>query len=186
MKKILFDRDSDCLQPLLVLIEKQKHRTLVLWALEYADYLLKIFEEKYPGEDRPRNAIEIGRAWAQGDVKMPAAKKAIHAAHNAATEITNDIVYCAVVRAIGHAVATIHVETHAIGAPIYALTAFAYANKQENTQEVVMEECDRLYKRLLYWEENIDFVREPWADFLLRGDIPNKERLLREKRGRQG
>jgi len=46
----------------------------------------------------------------------------------------------------------------------------------------VAKECDRLYERLLYWEMNVDTVKTPWAEFLLRDDVPNKERLHREKR----
>ena len=182
MRKILFSRESDCLQPLLSLIEKQKHRTLVLWALEYAEELAHKFERKYPDEHRPREAVESCRAWAQGSVKMPIAKKAIHAAHNAATEIADDIVYCSIARAIGQAVATVHVETHAIGGPVYALTALIYESDKENAQVAVAKECDRLYERLLYWEMNVDTVKTPWAEFLLRNDVPNKERLHREKR----
>ena len=182
MRKILFSRESDCLQPLLSLIEKQKHRTLVLWALEYAEELVYKFEAKYPVEHRPREAVEVCRAWSQGKVKMPIAKKAIHAAHNAATEIADDMVYCSIVRAIGQVVATVHVETHAIGGPVYALTALMYESDKENAQAVVTEECDRLYERLLYWEKNVDTVQTPWAEFLLRDGIPNKEKLHREKR----
>jgi hypothetical protein len=178
MRRILFDRDSDCLQPLLSLIKKQKHRTLVLWALEYAEELANKFETKYPKEVRPREAVNACRAWACGDVKMPFAKKAIHAAHNAATEIADDIVFCSVARAIGQAVATVHVETHAIGGPIYALTALTYEIGQDNAKSAVAQECNRLVERLLYWEKNIDAVQMPWAEFLLRDDVPNKERLL--------
>lgn len=182
MRKILFNRESDCLQPLLALIEKQKHRTLVLWALEYAAELTEKFEQKYPDESRPRKAVDICKAWSQGDLKMPIAKKAIHAAHNTATEISDDIIYCSIVRAIGQAVATVHVETHAIGGVFYALTALVYENNQEDSQEVITKECARLYERLLYWEKNIDTINMPWADFLLRDDVPNKEKLLREKK----
>ena len=107
MRRILFDRNSECLQPLLALIENQKHRTLVLWALEYAEELANKFEGKYPNEHRPREAVETCKAWAQGKVKMPVAKKTIHAAHNAATEIADDIVFCSIVRAIGQVVATV-------------------------------------------------------------------------------
>jgi hypothetical protein len=188
MRRVLFDRNSECLQPLLGLIEKQKHRTLVLWATEYAEDLAKKFETKYPNELRPREAIEICRAWARGDVKMPVARKAILAAHNAATEISDDIIYCSIVRAIGHVLGTIHVETHAIGGPMYALTALVYENNQENSECIkmmVVKECDRLYQRLLYWEANVGTIQTPWAEFLLRDDVPNKERLHREQRERK-
>ncbi len=182
MKKLLFNRESDCLQPLLSLIEKQNHRTLVLWAFEYAEGLADKFEMKYPDELRPRQAIDTCKAWARGEVKMPIAKKAILAAHSAATEIADDIVYCSLARAIGHSVATVHVETHAIGGPMYALTALVYEGGHSKEQEIVLEECSRLYERLLYWEANADSIQRPWATFLLRDDVPNKEKLLREKK----
>lgn len=182
MRKLLFDRESACLQPLLRLIEEQSHKTLVLWALEYADGLAEIFEQKYPHEKRPREAAVACRAWAQGRIKMPQAKKAIHAAHGAASEIARDAVYCALARAVAQAVSTVHVETHAIGGPIYALTAIVHARGEEAGSLAVQKECDRLCERLLYWRANTDSVNTPWAPFLLKEGRPNKEKQLREKR----
>lgn len=182
MKKILFNRESYCLQSLLSLIEKQKHRTLVLWALEYAEELANKFETKYPNEYRPREAVNACRAWSRGEIKMPIAKKAIHAAHNVATEISDDIIYCSIARAIGQAVATVHVETHAIGGAFYALTALTYEIGQNNAQAAVEKECNRLYERLQYWEANVDTIQMSWAEFLLKDNMPNKEKLLREKK----
>ena len=74
---VLFSRDSECHQELKRLIERQKHRTLVLWALDCAKVPLAQFEEKYPGESRPRTALELSEAWSRGKVKMPAARRAI-------------------------------------------------------------------------------------------------------------
>jgi len=34
---------------------------------------------------------------------------------------------------------------------------------------------------LLYWEANVDQADTTWTAFLLRDDVPNKERLLRQK-----
>ena len=44
----LFSRDSDCLCNLIYLIEKQKHRTLVMWVLDCAQDPLSLFEAEYP------------------------------------------------------------------------------------------------------------------------------------------
>lgn len=57
--KVLFNRDSKCLEDLIELIKRQKHRTLVLWAFECVKSPLEIFEEKYPDEKRSRKAIEL-------------------------------------------------------------------------------------------------------------------------------
>lgn len=53
---------------------------------------------------------------------MPAARRAILAAHAAAKE-TADPVSIALCHAIGQACGTVHVETHAIGLAMYELTA---------------------------------------------------------------
>jgi hypothetical protein len=181
MKKLLVKRESACLQPIRELIEKQKHRTLVLWKIECAEHILPIFEEKHPQDKRPRKAVEAAKTWAHGEIKMPVAKKAAHAAHNAATAVAEED---PAARAMGHVVGTVHVETHAIGVVMYGITAFVYAGKQEDADDVIARECDWFYDRLLYWEANIDNVDTTWAPFLLREDVPNKEKLLRQKQKR--
>lgn len=181
MRKLLFSRDSECIQPLRELIEKQKHRTLAMWAVDCAGPVLAVFEARYPEEKRPREAIEAAMAWMRGEIKMPVAKKAIHAAHNAATEVEHDPAACAAARAMGHAAATVHVETHALGLVFYGLTAIVYADP-EHAEASLSSELKRYYDRLTYWEANIDKLDIPWASFLLRDDSPNKERLLRQKK----
>jgi len=98
--KILFSRDSECLQELIHLIELQKHRTLVMWAFDCVQIPLAAFEEKYPNECQPRKALELCKEWAEGIIKMPIAKRAILEAHAAAKEI-DDKEYAALVQAIG-------------------------------------------------------------------------------------
>jgi len=112
---------------------------------------------------------------------FPVAKKAAHATHNAATAVADDPAACAAARAMGHVVGTVHVETHAIGLVMYGITAFVYAADPQNADDVIAKECKWFYDRLLYWEANIDLVDTPWAAFLLRDDVPNKEKLLRKK-----
>ena len=133
MRKLLVTRESACLQPIRELIEKQKHRTLVMWSIDCAEHILPIFEEKHPHDKRPREAVEAAKAWAHGKIKMPLAKKAAHAAHNAATDVVEaDPAACAAARAMGHVVGAVHVETHAIGVVMYGITAFVYAAEQKD------------------------------------------------------
>ncbi|MDD2377590.1 MAG: hypothetical protein PHE05_02010 [Bacilli bacterium] len=179
--KLLFSRDSECLQDLIRLIELQKHRTLVMWALDSAKLPLTLFEENYPNEDRPRKALELCEEWARGTIKMPAAKRAILDAHAVAKEI-DDKVYIALVHAIGHAGATVHVETHALGLVLYELTALVYNIGLENCELPIHEKINYYYNRLLYWQEKIDSLNVTWAKFLFDDTRPNKEKLLNEKR----
>ena len=179
--KMLFSRDSQCLQELINLIQIQNHRTLVMWALDCAKLSLEQFEAKYPDERRPRTCLELCEAWARGKIKMPIAKQAILDAHAVAKTI-DDSEYGALCHAIGHAGATVHVETHALGLPIYELTALVLKYGKDNFQRPVSEKINYYYHRLLYWQENTDKLGLDWADFLSDDTSPNKERILSEKR----
>jgi len=174
--KLLFSRDSQCLQDLI-----QNHRTLVMWALDCAKLPLSQFEAKYPDELRPRTCLELCEAWARGKIKMPGAKRAILDAHAVAKTI-DDCEYGALCHAIGHAGATVHVETHALGLPIYELTALVLKYGKDNYQKAVSEKIDYYYHRLVHWQENTDKLGLDWADFLSDDTRPNKEKILREKR----
>jgi len=180
-RQLLFSRESESLQDLIRLIEMQKHRTLVMWAFDCAKVPLALFEAKYPGELRPRKAMELCEAWARGTIKMPEAKRAILDAHKVAKEI-DDKVYIALVHAIGHACATVHVETHALGLVFYELTAIVHEVGLEKCDSAVKEKISFYHERLLYWQESIDALKVSWAKFLLDDTRPNKEKLLNEKR----
>lgn len=175
MRKMIVTRESPVLESLRTLIEKQKHRTLVMWALDCAKGILPIFEIKYPNDKRPREALRAARLWARGDIKMPIAKKAAQASHNAASEVIDDSPAAgAAARAIGHVVGTVHVETHAIGVACYGITAFVYDLSEEDQDEVISKILTCMYDRLTYWEKQIDKMDEmktKWAPFLLRNDV---------------
>lgn len=179
--KLLFSHDSQCLQELKNLIQLQNHRTLVMWALDCAKLPLEQFEKKYPDERRPRICLELCEDWARGQIKMPIAKKAILDSHAVAKEI-GDREHGALCQAIGHAGATVHVETHALGLPIYELTAIVNKYGQDDFPAPVSEKINYYYNRLLYWQENTDKLEQNWAKFLLDDAKLNKEKLLSEKK----
>ena len=51
------------------------HQLLALWAASCAEHVLDLFESARPGDPRPREAIEHGRAWVRGEVKMTRAQQ---------------------------------------------------------------------------------------------------------------
>jgi hypothetical protein len=179
--QILFSRDSECLLELIALIQMQKHRTLVMWALDCAQEPLALFEMNYPNETRPRRALELCEAWAKGVIKMSEAKKAILDAHAVAKEI-DDQECIALVHAIGHAGATVHVETHALGLVFYELTAIVLRVGLDQCDLAVGNRISTYVDRLLYWQTNIDRLDVSWAAFLLDDTRPNKEKILNGKR----
>lgn len=115
------------------IVSKCQHRTLAIWAADCAEHVLGYFEEKYPKERRPRNAIEAARAWVRGGLKMTEARKAAFASHAAAREACDEAAIAAA-RACGHAAATAHVATHAPHAAAYGVKAVGYAKKDINEE----------------------------------------------------
>ena len=64
--QILFDSESLLLAELRELIAGANRRELILWALELAEETVCELESRYPGDCRPREAVEAARAWAAG------------------------------------------------------------------------------------------------------------------------
>jgi hypothetical protein len=100
------------------------HRLFALKAANEAERVLPIFERESPDDDRPRQAIEAIRAWAQGrlDLGMAEVRKLSLGSHAAAREAKSDAARFAA-RAAGQAVATWHVPTHAMAVPAYVCKA---------------------------------------------------------------
>jgi hypothetical protein len=111
-------------------MDRQDHGSLALWAADCAEHVLPHFEEERPGDVRPRRAIEAGRAWARGGIKVSDARAAALAAHAAAREAAR---------------AEAHVATHASHTAEYAAKAVAYAS---DSATAVAQERDWQYRRL--------------------------------------
>src|SRR6185312_15818798 len=82
---------------------------------------------------RPKRAVEVLRAWADGKVKTGVAMKASLAAHAAAREAT-DKAAIAAARAAGQAVATAHAADHSMGALLYALKALEASGSESEPE----------------------------------------------------
>src|ERR687892_2574371 len=62
----------------------EDHRLLADWAIRCAEHVLHLFEDHQPGDSRPRDAIDVGRAWIRGEVRMGDARRAAFQANAAA------------------------------------------------------------------------------------------------------
>jgi hypothetical protein len=178
-RKILFARDSACLQPLIDAICRCDHKTIVLWALECCEDSLQRLKQLAPGELRPAKAVEISRLWAEGAVKMPLAQRAILDAHAAAKDMASPEAE-ALCHAVGQGCGAVHTEAHAIGLPMYELTAIVRRFGEDYEAEV----NSRIAEYLAALERCEVAAQDPalrWAEFLTREGVPNKEQLRREK-----
>jgi Imm-5 like putative immunity protein len=97
------------------------HRALALWAADCAAHVLHHFERACPGDDRPRRAIELGQAWARGEITMTEARTAGGHANGAARALSGAPRHAAY--AAGQAACVAHVAAHELGAAAYAIRA---------------------------------------------------------------
>ena len=103
---------------------REEQKALAIWAADCAERVLPFFEEAYPQDDRPRQAIEACRTWVRtGVFRMADIRGASLAAHAAARQAIEHGAACFAARAAGQAVGTAHVTQHAYGAALYALKA---------------------------------------------------------------
>src|SRR6266498_1693271 len=137
-------------EEMVALIKDTDHKILAVWAIDCAERVLPYFEENYPEDHRPRQAIEAVQAWLHtGVFKMAVIRKASLDSHAAAREVGEDNAARSAARAAGQAVATAHVPTHSIGAANYALQAIHRATNSSDADAAVAKERDWQYQHLL-------------------------------------
>jgi hypothetical protein len=115
------------------------HQLLALWAAVCAEHVLDHFERARPDDDRPRRAIELGRAWARGEITMTQARTAAGHANRAARELSGAARHGAY--AAGQAAAVAHVAAHELGAAAYAIKAARAAAPKGEGESAGRLEC---------------------------------------------
>ena len=165
--QILFSKENFLLEDLRHLIGQTNPRALILWALELAEETACALEERYPEDYRPRGAVAASRAWAAGEIKMPLAKRAILNCHAMAKELSDpaDIARC---HAVGQACSVVHTSGHALGYPMYALTAMVLEHGLDDCREPIEERVMYYEQRLRYWMEYEKTCQQNWAGFLTK------------------
>lgn len=115
------------------------HQLLALWAADCAEHVLQLFERERPDDDRPRRAIELGRAWTRGEVRMQDARTAAGHANGAARDLRGASRFAAYAAAQAANVA--HVAAHELGAAAYAIKAVRAAAPPALAQDAGRDEC---------------------------------------------
>jgi hypothetical protein len=111
-------------------LQDDDHRLLAVWAADCAEHVLHHFEEVRPGDDRPRQAIDLGRSWARGEITWSEARDAAFVANAAARDVTRAAREAA--HAAGQAAAVGHVAAHELGAAAYAIRAARAASPERD------------------------------------------------------
>lgn len=150
-KKFSLVRHDEAMEDL---VKETDQKTLAVWAIDCAERVMPFFEENFPEDPRPRNAISALRAWIDtGVFRMADIRRASLASHAAAREAGEDTAARSAARAAGQAVATAHVKTHSPGAALYAQQAVFRASDPAGTEAAVARERDWQYLHLLRLKE---------------------------------
>ena len=115
------------------------HHLLALWAASCAEHVLPLFESVRPDDLRPRQAIELARAWTRGEVTMTQARTAAGHAMGAARDLKGAARHAAY--AAGQAAAVAHVAAHELGAAAYAIKAARAAVPDAEGERAARREC---------------------------------------------
>ncbi len=115
------------------------HHLLALWAAACAERVLHLFEQAHADDHRPRQALELTRAWVKGEIPMKQAHKAAFAANAAAKGMPEAARFAAL--AAGQAVAVAHVAAHELGAAAYAIRAARASVAAHEQEETGRKEC---------------------------------------------
>lgn len=120
-------------------LQDADHYLLALWAADCAGHVLHLFEEIRPDDDRPRQAIELARAWTRGEVTMTESRTAAGHANAAARDLPFPARYAAY--AAGQAAAVAHVAAHELGAAAYAIRAVQATAPVGESESAGRREC---------------------------------------------
>ncbi len=130
-------------EEMLELVFKTDKITVARWAIDCAERVMPYFEERYPQDHRPREAIDTLKTWIDtGVFKMAVIRKASLDSHAAARELGEDNPARSAARAAGQAVATAHVPRHSYGAAVYAQQAIYRATDPSDADAAAANERD--------------------------------------------
>jgi hypothetical protein len=115
------------------------HQLLAHWAASCAEHVLGLFESARPEDPRPREAIELARAWVRGEVTMTQARTAGGHAMGAARDLRGAARHAAY--AAGQAAVVAHVAAHELGAAAYAIKAVRSAAPEGAAETAGRLEC---------------------------------------------
>jgi ribosomal protein L37AE/L43A len=120
-------------------LQDSDHRLLAGWAADCAEHVLHLFEAAQPADARPRQAIQLARAWVRGEVTMTQARTAAGHAQTAARDLSGAARHAAY--AAGQASAVAHIAAHELGTAAYAIKSVRAAVPDGEEENVGRLEC---------------------------------------------
>ena len=117
-------------------LQDADHYLLAVWAADCAQHVLHFFEEAQPLDGRPRQSIELARAWARGEITMTQTRSDANAAAREVSGAAKEAAHAA-----AQAAAVAHVAAHELGAAAYAIRAVRAGTSKDKRDEAGRLEC---------------------------------------------
>lgn len=162
---VLFAQDDIYFDRLRQQLNSASRKAIVLWALQLAEEGAGELSRIMPLDERPQTTVRLATLWAQGELKMPVAKRAILDCHSAAKE-TNNPEAIAYYHAVAQGCSCVHTPGHALGYPLYELTALVRRYGIDSCEKAICERVADYESKLAYWCEHAATYSGSWAPFL--------------------
>lgn len=162
-RKILFEANDDCLQPLDEALKKASHKVNILFAFRCLEDLSIILKEKSVDVELLSHAFMDAKSWASGDLKMPVVKKQILEIHHNAKQQTDKVIE-AYLHAFAQGLSVIHTKKHAMGLPVYVLTGYVRDFEPSPYSDVIEEKIKGFMGYL--FSINPSNQTQKWASFI--------------------
>ena len=162
---LLFRKDSPALAVLSDELDRSDRRTVTVWALSLADEVARVLSTVHPEDPRPSVAVDMCDRWSRGLVLMPEARRAILDVHAMARGLPP--VDAALCHAVGQGCSVVHTTGHALGLPMYELSAIVRSVAPTDAPEAVASRVSE-YRSELVAAEREAGIRTEWAGFLRR------------------
>lgn len=163
--QVLFRPGDELLLPLARELENANHRAAALWAWELAEQMAAELARRHPEDPRPAAALEKSRRWGAGLCTMRPAQRAILDCHACAKEWDSPVER-ALCHGVGQACSVVHTAGHALGGPVYELTALALRHGFPGCRNPVEERVRHYVQRLAFWKRHEGDTARTWAGFL--------------------
>lgn len=165
--QVLFRQGDGLLLPLARELESANHRAAALWAWELAEQMVEELARRHPEDPRPAAALEESRRWGAGLCTMRPAQRAILNCHACAKEWDSPVER-ALCHGVGQACSVVHTAGHALGGPLYELTALALELGFPGCRAAVEGRAAWYQARLAHWKRWEAELELPWVGFLKR------------------
>lgn len=165
------------------LVANTDHKVLATWAIACTERVLPYFENTYPQDTRPRDALTTLEEWIRtGVFSMAVIRNALLGSHAAARTADEDSPARSAARAAGQAVATAHVPRHAYGSAIYAQQAIHRISTPSNADAAVKNERDWQFHTLVALRNNMKPSHPQTVDEYIKTFPKHVQAILRQIR----